>query len=36
MRIAIVNDVAMATEALRRVLISVPGYRVAWIAARRR
>lgn len=32
MRIAIVNDVPMATEALRRVLISVPGYRLAWIA----
>jgi two-component system response regulator WspF len=31
-RIAIVNDVAMATEALRRVLISVPGYRLAWVA----
>jgi len=33
MRIAIVNDVAMATEALRRVLTSVPGYCVAWVAA---
>ena len=33
MRIAIVNDVVMATEALRRVLTSVPGYRVAWVAA---
>src|ERR1700688_3564600 len=32
MRIAIVNDVAMAAEALRRVLISVPGYRLAGIA----
>jgi len=32
MRIAIVNDVAMATEALRRVLLSVPGYRLAWVA----
>ena len=32
MRIAIVNDVPMAAEALRRVLISVPGYRLAWIA----
>ena len=32
MRIAIVNDMAMATEALRRVLISVPGYRLAWVA----
>jgi len=28
-----VNDVAMATEALRRVLTSVPGYCVAWVAA---
>ena len=27
------NDVAMATEALRRVLTSVPGYRVAWVAS---
>ena len=33
MRIAIANDVAMATEALRRVLTSVPGYCVAWVAA---
>jgi two-component system response regulator WspF len=32
MRIAIVNDVAMASEALRRILTSVPGYGVAWIA----
>lgn len=32
MRIAIVNDVAMATEALRRVVVSVPGYRLAWVA----
>ena len=32
MRIAIVNDMPMAAEALRRVLMSVPGYRLAWIA----
>ena len=32
MRIAIVNDMPMATEALRRVLMSVPGYRLAWVA----
>jgi two-component system response regulator WspF len=31
-RIAIVNDVAMAIEVLRRVLISVPGYSLAWVA----
>jgi two-component system response regulator WspF len=32
MRIAIVNDMAMATEAMRRVLLSVPGYQLAWVA----
>lgn len=32
MRIAIVNDTPIAAEALRRVLISVPGDQVAWIA----
>lgn len=32
MRIAIVNDLAIAAEALRRVLLSVPGYQLAWIA----
>ncbi|OUL18661.1 chemotaxis response regulator protein-glutamate methylesterase [Nostoc sp. RF31YmG] len=32
MRIAIVNDMAMAVEALKRVLLTVPGYDVAWIA----
>lgn len=32
MRIAIVNDALIATEALRRVILSVPGYRVAWSA----
>src|ERR1700690_2221157 len=33
MRIAIVNDVPMAVEALRRVVSSVPEYQIAWIAA---
>ena len=33
MRIAIVNDMRMAVEALRRVVTSVPDYEVAWIAA---
>src|ERR1700690_2620768 len=33
MRIAIVNDVPMAVEALRRVVTSVPDYQIAWIAA---
>jgi two-component system response regulator WspF len=33
MRIAIVNDVAIAVEALRRVVTSVPEYQIAWIAA---
>lgn len=32
MRIAIVNDMRMAVEALRRVVTSVPSYEVAWIA----
>jgi two-component system, chemotaxis family, response regulator WspF len=32
MKIAIVNDVAMAAEALRRVVLSVPEYQIAWIA----
>lgn len=32
MRIAIVNDTAMAVEALKRVLLTVPSYQVAWIA----
>jgi two-component system response regulator WspF len=32
MRIAIVNDVPLAVEALRRVVGSVPEYEVAWIA----
>ncbi|HBB32317.1 MAG TPA: chemotaxis response regulator protein-glutamate methylesterase [Cyanobacteria bacterium UBA8803] len=32
MKIAIVNDILIAVEALRRVVISVPGYQVAWVA----
>jgi two-component system response regulator WspF len=32
LRIAIVNDMRLAVEALRRVVLSVPGYEVAWIA----
>ena len=32
MRIAIVNDMKMAVEALRRTIESFPGYEVAWIA----
>ncbi len=32
MRIAIVNDMPIAVEALRRVLLTVPEYQVAWIA----
>jgi len=32
MRIAIVNDLIMTVEALRRVLISVSEYEIAWIA----
>ncbi len=32
MRIAIVNDVPMAVEALRRVVASVPDYQIAWVA----
>jgi len=31
-RVAIVNDLAMAREALRRVVLSVPGTEVAWMA----
>jgi two-component system response regulator WspF len=33
MRVAIVNDVPLATEALRRVVCSDPGHTVAWTAA---
>lgn len=32
MRIGIVNDLALAREVLRRVVASVPGYVVAWMA----
>src|SRR5262245_15233459 len=32
MRIAIVNDLALAREVLRRVVLSVPGHVVAWMA----
>lgn len=32
MRIGIVNDLALAREVLRRVVLSVPGYAVAWAA----
>jgi len=31
-RIAIVNDLPTAAEALRRVILSVPGYQLAWVA----
>jgi two-component system response regulator WspF len=33
MRIAIVNDVPMAVEALRRVVTGGPDYQIAWVAA---
>src|SRR5262245_60297491 len=33
MRIAIVNDLALATEVLKRTVAAVPGYSVAWTAA---
>jgi two-component system response regulator WspF len=33
MRVAIVNDLALAREVLRRLVLSVPGYTVAWTAA---
>lgn len=32
MRIAIVNDTLMVTEALRRILKTIPGYEIVWIA----
>lgn len=32
MRIAIVNDMRLAVEALRRVVASVPHYEIAWVA----
>jgi len=31
-RIAIVNDIAIIVEVLRRIVVSVPGYEVAWVA----
>jgi len=33
LRVAIVNDLALAREVLRRLVVSVPGYSVAWMAA---
>src|SRR5262249_59827812 len=33
MRIAIVNDLALAQVVLRRLVESVPGYTIAWTAA---
>jgi two-component system response regulator WspF len=32
MRIAIVNDLALAREVLRRLVVSEPGYQLAWMA----
>ncbi len=32
MRIALVNDLALAVESLRRILLSVPGHEIAWVA----
>jgi two-component system response regulator WspF len=32
LRIAIVNDMPLAVEALRRIVLSVPGHSVAWVA----
>jgi two-component system response regulator WspF len=32
MRVGIVNDLALAREVLRRLVASVPGYQVAWMA----
>jgi chemotaxis response regulator CheB len=32
MRVAIVNDLALAREVLRQLILSVPGYQVAWLA----
>ena len=32
MRVAIVNDMALAREVLKRAVLSVPGYTVAWVA----
>jgi len=33
MRVAIVNDMLLAVETLRRVILGVPGHTVAWIAS---
>ncbi len=32
MKIAIVNDMVIAVEAIRRVLLTIPDYQIAWIA----
>src|SRR5437763_1738416 len=32
MRVAIVNDLSLAREVLRRLVLTVPGYSVAWMA----
>jgi two-component system, chemotaxis family, response regulator WspF len=32
MRVGIVNDLALAREVLRRVVVGIPGYSVAWLA----
>jgi two-component system response regulator WspF len=32
MKIAIVNDLMIAVEALRRTVLAVPGYKLAWVA----
>lgn len=32
MRVAIVNDLTLAREVLRRLMLSVPGYSIAWMA----
>jgi two-component system response regulator WspF len=32
MRVAIVNDLALAREVLRRLVLSAPGYSIAWMA----
>ena len=32
MRVALVNDVTMVLEVLRRVVVSIPGVEVAWMA----
>src|SRR5436305_14042197 len=33
MRVAIVNDVPLTTEALRRIVLSDPRHQIAWMAA---